>query len=295
MATKIQAPVVTIPLIYEVDVNEDGDEIIAQFRTVKDMPGGQIHRLQAAERSLDGFVSKVQIIDLFHGNTVVYKEGYEFDKGITFIRFKFRFLREKFAPSRNFRHATVTLTFEDELHRAGMEPEIVRIAPEDALVSNITAVGNEAIQSFDAKHRGIGFGMQNKATIESTAKATVKGRTTRSGKRCYGNENVVVWTIDENPAAKDGISDSYEAGLLLHRALEPDNSSARFLIVRVDMRYQAWGFLEQWRGEQDDDDPVTFDPSVQLGPATEAQEQICSSLPEYMKQYVESFQHTEVI
>ncbi|KAF8417287.1 hypothetical protein EV426DRAFT_623820 [Tirmania nivea] len=295
MATEMQLPVMTIPLNFEVDVNEDGNEITAQFR-VKDMPGGEIHRAVAAENSHDKFVSTVEIVDLFHGNTVVYEEGDEFDKGVTFIRFKFRFLKQKFAPTRNFRHATIRLTFEDELHRAGMEPKIVRIAPEAALASNVTAVGDETVQSFNARYGGVGFGMEKKTTIESTAKAIVKGNTNWSGNRCYGNRNVVIWTVDENPAAKDGISDSIEAGLLLTR--EPDNS--RFLmkaeiVAYVDVLYRVTRFLERWRGEQDDDDPVTFDPSKQLGPATEERKQICSSLQEYMKQYAESLQRGERI
>ncbi|KAF8454394.1 hypothetical protein BGX38DRAFT_1141091 [Terfezia claveryi] len=288
MPTGMELPVTTIPLDYEIDVNEDGNEIIAQFR-VKDMPSGQIHRAVAAEESQDGFVSTVEIIDIFHGNTVVYEEGDEIEKGVTFIRFKFRFLREKFAPARNFRHASITLTFDDELHRTGMEPKVVSIAPEAALASNITAVGNETIQSFDAKHRGLGFAMQKKTTIESTAKGTVKGRTTWGGNRCYGNRNVVIWTIDENPVARDGISDFFEAGLLLER--EFDNS--RFVmkaeaVVYVDQRHRLSRFLGRWRGKKGDDDPVTFDPSKQLGPATEERKQICSSLPEYMKKYAES-------
>jgi len=178
MATEFQLPVMTIPLNYEVDVNADRNEITAQFHmSARDKPGGETHRLVAAEESQNGFVSSVEIIDLFHGNTVVYEEGDGIEKGATFICFKFRFLREKFAPTRNFRHATITLTFDDELHRAGKEPEIIRIAPDVALPSNITVVGNETIQSFDAKHMGLGFGIQKKTAIESTAKCTIKGKT----------------------------------------------------------------------------------------------------------------------
>ena len=285
MATEIQPLVVTIPLNYEVDVDEYGREITAQFR-VKDIPGGEINRKVAAQQSQDGYTSTVEILDLFHGYTVGSEEGDEFDKGVTFIRFRFRFWREKSAPARRFRRATVTLTFEDELRRAGMEPKIVRIAPEAELASNVTTVDTETIQSFSAKYKGFGFEVQKKTTSESTAKATVRGITGWSGSRCHGNRNVVIWTINENRAAKDGISDSFEAGLLLER--EPDGS--KFLMkaeirVHVDLRHQV---MRLWRGKQEDDDPVTIDPAMQLGPVTEEQKQICCSLPEYMKRYAES-------
>lgn len=91
--------------------------------------------------------------------------------------------------------------------------------------------------------------------------------------------------------AKDGISDFFETGLLLTR--EFDNSKFLMkaeIVAYVDLRHRVSTFLERWRGKEGDNDPVTFDPLKQLGPAAEERKQICSSLPEYMKQYAEALQ-----
>lgn len=232
------------------DILEEGN-----FRT-KNAPG-QNFRTNLVDRG-NQLVTKVRLVGITHGELAGGEEL------ATLLVFEFRFVA---TGGRRFTRAKVTMVFESPDGKMDLDPIVHSIAPEDTWALNKTEkVQDTKLGSNAGVNAGLGpAGAELGVVWEVSETKTQKYFVSLSGvKRLMragwdGEENAVVWTLEENKHTKDGIPTFLRAAVLLSR---PDDVPFSFK-VKVDTQVDMVGELRSMFGAERKDpiDPVEIDPT----------------------------------
>lgn len=232
-----------------------GDEGSA-FRT-KNSPGETFRRV-LIDRG-EALIARATVVGITNGTLN------SDDDPATLLVFEFRFVSMK--SSRRFIRSTITLTFEDASGNPKLHPEVYRIAPEGSFALNKTTTVKNIKQSANA---GLNAGFSgvggNAGYVWEMEESKDRDHWTRlSGVkklllREYGDDNAVIWSLEENKDKMDGIPSFFRAAVLLRRL---DDVPFRFTIkVRTDVDFISEIRTLVGLEKPDPVDPVEIDPNV---------------------------------
>lgn len=236
---------------------EEGDPNSA-FRT-QNVPGDKARKV-LVDRG-DALVLRAAMVSVTHGQFTANGDG------ATLLIFEFNFQALK--SSRRFTRGKITLIFEDASGNVKNRPEVSAIAPDGTFAINKTTSMQDVHQSFTAGIKGdvgIGGGAELGYVWEKAQVKEVEHATFLVGvKRLFsdfGNDNGVIWSMEEDSEKKQGIPTFLRAGVLLRRR---DDVPFRFTI-NVDTGVDIGGKIQRLLGFEKPDpiDAVELDDSMDL-------------------------------
>lgn len=239
-----------IPLLEEGDPNSG-------FRT-KNAPGSKARGL-LVDRG-DALVLRSALVNVTNGDFAPQGDG------ATLLIFEFTFLSMK--NSRRFKSGKITLRFEDASGNVRNRPVVHKIAPEGNVAINKTTSTREIHQAINAGIKGeaVGTGGELGYVWETTKMEETDHATKMAGtKRLlsdFGQDDSVVWSLEEDPVKKQGIPSFLRAAVLLRRR---DDVPFRFTIA-VETGVDFEGKFRRLLGldKPDPVDPVELDQETDL-------------------------------
>ncbi|UKZ77697.1 hypothetical protein TrVFT333_005421 [Trichoderma virens FT-333] len=233
--------------------------------------GNEVQRPDVIDHCCVGLLLVARIDRIIHGWE---SEG---KTPATLVVFGFRFhgLDEK----RRFKHATITITFQDEQKRPQADPEVVALWPNGSFIlgtptdiSMETTRGGEAGLEVTAGS-GIQGGAhaiqrwEQKQSYNKTDQATLTGSIILDTNiREYGPNNAVRITLKENSTTASGLITDFRAAILLRRT-----SDSEIFVGTVKVKAKANFLYNSIRGIRDlmglsqaKDDPIRFQPGRQF-------------------------------
>lgn len=224
---------------------EEGDPN-SGFRT-KNAPG-QSARSVLVDRG-NALILRASIISVTHGDFTAGGDA------ATLLIFEFNFISMK--TSRRFTSAKIRITFEDASGAVQNRPIVSKIAPSGSFAINRTTSTRDVHQTVNAGLKGTGpvaGGEVGYVWETSEVKETTHATRLNGIKRLFadfGQDDGVVWSLEEDPNEKQGIPTFLRAGVLLKRK---DDVPFRFNIA-VDTGVDFGGSLRRLLG-LDKPDPV---------------------------------------
>lgn len=194
----------------------------------------------------------------------------------TLVVFGFRF--HGIDENRRFKHAIISITFQDEQKRAQADPEVVALWPDGNFVLGIPT--DIAMETTKGGAAGLdltgGSGIQGgahltqtweqKQSYRRTDQATLTGSIILDTSiREYGPNNAVRLTLKENSTTASGLVTDFRAAVLLRRTSDSEN-----FLGTVKIKAKAHFLYNAIRGVRDvvglsqtNNDPVRFQPGRQ--------------------------------
>lgn len=193
--------------------------------------GGKFHLLNSPNEEFRSILArtknqasplnmKIKIVEIHHGEMKL-DEG---DCLATLLVLEFRFQSQ--LQEHRYKTASVSLEFADKDGIVKRDPTVYQIAPDRVKWMNKT--------EYDKTTKfGVSFGVTGGVEVANSNvdvhwdvehtqplrfKATLTGFSSRSPKRYYDGENIVTWTMQENPNEGDGIPSFLQTAVLLKRS-----------------------------------------------------------------------------
>ncbi|OAA35385.1 hypothetical protein NOR_07964 [Metarhizium rileyi] len=204
-------------------------------------------------------LTKVRIVGITHG------ELCETNDSATLLIFEFRFVA---TGGRRFKNASATFTFADSERQMRRDPVVHAICPDGQWALNRT----EKIQTVkrgasagikagvDLGGAELGFQWEATEAMSRGYYTALSGSSLVNRRPCVGDENVVVWELEENEDKKDGIPTFMRAAVLLRR---PFDTPFTFT-VKIQTDVDFIGEMKTLFGmeRKDQIDPVEIAPGV---------------------------------
>jgi hypothetical protein len=226
----------------------------SEFRTVmarSPNPGGSPLSMRA------------KIVEVHHGKMM--HQGKECFASL--LVFEFRF--QSALNSSRYRSVSIMLEFFDKEHKAWRNPVVVELSPDKQRRLNRTTVSKTVTKGMNATATagvdigGIDAGI--KWEVQETKDVKYSARLT--GTPCCsegnsGEDNAVIWAMDENPSEGDGVPSFLQSAVLLKRSHQMPFTAKLRISSKVDWISAARRILPVATDKDKIIDPVTFAPGV---------------------------------
>ncbi|KAI2631547.1 hypothetical protein GGS26DRAFT_591421 [Hypomontagnella submonticulosa] len=224
-----------------------------EFRT-RNKPGEKFRRV-LVDRG-NQLHTKVDIVGITHGKLT--KGG----DSATLLNFEFQFVA---MGGRRFKRASISFKFEDSEGQLNRDPIVHAISPDGKWairktdkVQNVRYGANSSINTGTAPLGAQAGLFWEVGEVKSREPYTALAGTKRIKRRGFvGEENVVIWTMEENEDKEDGIPTFMRAAILLKR---PEDVPFTFT-VKVETDVDFIGAVKTFWGLEPKDpiDPVEID------------------------------------